>query len=167
MWESRCPSREELNVLRFPADAIYYQLDGIHGIGARDALPWRLWGVPDDIIFAYRSGDLWGPGKILALVFATMCLLNWALDLLAALVMNYRMQVPCTRRPIIVDTSLVSGIATSPLHWVRFRIAHPRLRDLQNQVGESVLALVWTGFWCSRSVDRRVTCILRLLGTCH
>ncbi len=34
------------------------------------------------------------PGKILALVFATMCLLNWALDLLAALVMNYRMQVP-------------------------------------------------------------------------
>ncbi len=36
--------------LRFPADAIYYQLDGIHGIGARDALTAGVYGgVPDDI----------------------------------------------------------------------------------------------------------------------
>jgi len=79
--------------LRFPADAFYYNLDGIQGIDAFAALVAAVYGVClTTFIFAWRSGDLWGsPGKILALLFATMCVLNWALDLFAALLMNYRM----------------------------------------------------------------------------
>jgi hypothetical protein len=81
--------------LRFPADAIYYNLDGIHGIDAFAALVAAVYGVClTTFIFAWRSGDLWGsPGKTLALLFATMCVLNWGLDLFAAVLMNYRMRV--------------------------------------------------------------------------
>ncbi len=94
-------------------------------------------------VFAYRSGDLWGsPGKILALVFATMCLLNWALDLLAALVMKLS-HAGATATRSTDNRGYIAGILVSqlrPFTRLRFRIAHPRLRDLQNQVGESVLA---------------------------
>ncbi|QDT03313.1 hypothetical protein K227x_16950 [Rubripirellula lacrimiformis] len=81
--------------LRFSADAIYYNLDGIQGIDAFAALVAAVYGVClTTFIFAYRSGDLWGsPGKTLALLFATMCVLNWTLDLFAAVLMNYRMQI--------------------------------------------------------------------------
>lgn len=84
-----------INYLRYPADAVYYHLDSFHGIDAFATLVAAVYGVcVTTFIFAWRSGDLWGsPGKTLALLFATMCILNWALDLVAAVVMNYRMQV--------------------------------------------------------------------------
>lgn len=79
--------------LRFSADAVFYNLDGMHGIDAFAALVAAVYGVClTTFIFAWRSGDLWGsPGKTLALLFATMCVLNWALDLFSAVLMNYRM----------------------------------------------------------------------------
>jgi len=86
----------EIEYLRFPADAVYYHLDGIRNIDAFGALVAAVYGIClTTFIFAWRSGDLWSsPGKTLALLFATMCVVNWALDLVAAVVTSYRMQLP-------------------------------------------------------------------------
>lgn len=80
--------------LRFPADAVYYGVDAVGDVDVFGVLVAAVYGVcVTTFLFAWRSGDVWSsPGKTLALLFATMCVLNWALDLIAALVTNYRMQ---------------------------------------------------------------------------
>ena len=46
-------------------------------------------------LFASRSGDFWlSPGKTLALLFATMCILNWTLEFVAAAIVNFRLGHP-------------------------------------------------------------------------
>jgi len=83
-----------IEYLRFPADAVYYNLDAVGDVDAFGMLVAAIYGVClTTFIFAWRSGDVWSSsGKTLALLFATMCVLHWALDLIAALVTNYRMQ---------------------------------------------------------------------------
>ena len=45
------------------------------------------------LLIAARSRDFWlSPGKTLALLFATMCLLDWGLQFVAAVVTNVRLQ---------------------------------------------------------------------------
>lgn len=98
--------------IRFPADAFYYKLDSIQGIDTFAALVAAVYGVCiTTFIFAWRSGDLWGsPGKILALLFATMCVLNWGLDLYAAVLMNYRMQLPQPAAGVPDTRGYIAGI---------------------------------------------------------
>ena len=80
--------------LRSPADAVYYNQRGLARGEGFSMLVTAVYGVcVTTFVFAWRSGDLWGsPGKTLALLFAMMCVLNWTFDLLAAVVMHYRMQ---------------------------------------------------------------------------
>ncbi len=84
-----------LERLRFPADHLYYGLKRIPDADLYAALVAAVYGVCfTTFLFAWRAGNLWSsPGKILALLFTTMCVLNWTLDLIAAGVMRYRMQV--------------------------------------------------------------------------
>lgn len=95
--------------LRFAADAFYYNLDSTQTLDAFSVLVAAVYGVClTTVSFAIRSGNLWdSPGKILALLFATMCVLNWALDLFAAAIMNYRMQME-----LPVDTPDTRGFIT-------------------------------------------------------
>ena len=80
--------------LRFPADSLYYGLESVPEIDTYAILVATVYGIcVTTFIFAVRSGDLWSsPGKILALLFATMCILEWSLELTAATIVNYRMQ---------------------------------------------------------------------------
>jgi hypothetical protein len=95
--------------LRFPADAAFHRLKEVRRLGGFDALVASLYGVcVTTFIFAWRSGGLWSsPGKILSLLFATMCVLNWTLDLFAAAVMNYRMHL--YSQSVALETSIVGG----------------------------------------------------------
>ena len=71
----------EVEQLRFSADRIYYRKDPaeIDGFGLIVASVYGL--CLTTFLFAIRSGQVWkSPGKILALLFASMCVLNWGLD---------------------------------------------------------------------------------------
>ncbi len=80
--------------LRFPADAHYYNLESPSSVDALGMLVVAIYGLCVTIfVFAIRSRDFWlSPGKTLALLFATMCILDWSLEFIAAAVMHVRMQ---------------------------------------------------------------------------
>ncbi len=82
--------------LRFPADAQYYNLQPGTELRADELLIAAIYGIcVVTFLFAARSGDFWkSPGKTLSLLFATMCLLNWSLDLVAAAIVNARFRQP-------------------------------------------------------------------------
>ncbi|WP_235908495.1 hypothetical protein [Roseiconus nitratireducens] len=82
--------------LRFKADAYYYDLDAVPAADGFGMLVAAIYGLCLTLlVLAIHSGDLWSsPGKTLALLFATMCLFNWGLELIAALVVNGRLQTP-------------------------------------------------------------------------
>ena len=84
-----------IEFLRFPADELYYNLSA-NRLDPFAVLVATVYGVcVTTAIFAWRSGHLWdSPGKILALLFAAMCVLNWTLELFAAVLVNYQMQEP-------------------------------------------------------------------------
>jgi hypothetical protein len=78
--------------LRFSADSWYYNQDAPAEIDRGGLLVASLYGLClTTFLFAIRSGRIWeSPGKILALLFACMCLLNWGLDAFAGAVASYR-----------------------------------------------------------------------------
>ena len=62
-------------------------------------------------IFAWRSRDLWSsPGKTLAFVFSAMCIFDWALELVAAVVMHQRMQVEWPSGTVPDTRGFIAGI---------------------------------------------------------
>ena len=81
--------------LRFPADAVYYHITSIE-TNVFSVLVAAIYGLTlTTFVFAWKSGDIWNsPGKILALLFSTMCVLNWALEFTAAGVTHARMSTP-------------------------------------------------------------------------
>jgi hypothetical protein len=63
--------------------------------------------------FAIRSGHVWqSPGKMLAMLFGAMCLINWGLDTIAGVVTAYRVRDVWTVPPILVPHHLgyIGGI---------------------------------------------------------
>lgn len=82
-----------IEILRFPADQHFYKLETPIELGADDFMIAAIYGIClVTFLFAYRSGDFWNsPGKTLSLLFATMCVLNWTLDAVAALVVQVRL----------------------------------------------------------------------------
>ena len=80
--------------LRFPADAHYYHLDSPSHVDAFGMLIAAIYGLSVTLLaIAIRARDFWSsPGKTLALLFATMCILNWTLEFIAATVTYVRMQ---------------------------------------------------------------------------
>lgn len=98
---SFCVSRG-LAQLRFEADAYYHNVKSVGQFDLFGMLIASLYALSvTTLIFAVRSGNLWSsPGKTLALLFATMCLLNWGLEFVAAMVMHVRMK---TELPLGVE----------------------------------------------------------------
>lgn len=80
--------------LRFPADAHYYNLASPSNVDALGMFIASIYGLCVTMfVIAIRDRDFWSsPGKTLALLFATMCLLNWSLEIIAATVTHVRMQ---------------------------------------------------------------------------
>lgn len=80
--------------LRFPADAHFYNLNAVSRVDPLGLLVASVYGLAvSTLLLAIKSGDFWSsPGKTLALLFATMCLLNWGLDLTAAVVTSSRVR---------------------------------------------------------------------------
>jgi hypothetical protein len=89
--------------LRFAADAHYYGLESVPDTDAFGMLVAAVYGLcVTMLVIAIRSGDLWSsPGKTLALLFATMCILNWGLDFVAASITHVRL--PTELAPGIAD----------------------------------------------------------------
>ncbi len=83
-----------IEYVRFPADAYFYNLDSVSHFDPFGLLVATVYGLAvSTLVLAIRSGDFWSsPGKTLALLFATMCLLNWGLDFIAAIVTSSRVR---------------------------------------------------------------------------
>ncbi|TWT79628.1 hypothetical protein CA13_10320 [Planctomycetes bacterium CA13] len=89
--------------LRFPADAHYYKLECPSGVHAFGMLIAAIYGLcVTMVVLAIRARDFWlSPGKTLALLFTTMCVLNWSLEFIASAVTYVRMQTDLA--PGVVD----------------------------------------------------------------
>ncbi|HBJ38193.1 MAG TPA: hypothetical protein DDZ51_26250 [Planctomycetaceae bacterium] len=136
--------------VRFAADAFYYNLEAPTDLDSHGMLIAAIYGLCLTLfILAIRTGDFWiSPGKTLALLFATMCILNWSLEFIAGTVTHFRMQTDLDEgavdnRGIIFGTwyrdfAVHFGyIASLPvLLWVIFKSKHQAL----------FWRLAWTGF---------------------
>lgn len=78
--------------IRFPADHWYYRQDSIADIDGRGWLVAFIYGMClTTFLYAYRSGQIWqSPGKILAMLFAAMCVLDLGLSAVAGAIVSYR-----------------------------------------------------------------------------
>lgn len=80
--------------VRFTADSFYYNSETIGELGIAGMLVAAIYGLCVTLfILAIRTDNFWiSPGKTLALLFATMCILNWSLEFIAGAVTHFRMQ---------------------------------------------------------------------------
>ena len=148
-----------IDLLRFPADAQYYNLKSPSNADAFGMLVAAIYGLCVTMfIIALRSRDFWlSPGKTLALLFATMCILNWSLEFIAAVVTHVRMQTDI--EPGIVDARgyifdiwyrsfafQVGYVACLPvLLWVLYKTKHQPLSWRMVWVGFVVFAILMIG----------------------
>ena len=139
-----------IETLRFVADAHYYNLESVRSIDVFGMLVASIYGLSVTMsILAIRTGNFWmSPGKTLAFLFATMCLLNWGLDIIAAIVTNARMQTEIASgttdgrgyifgiwyRSFAVDVGYVACMPI--LLWTQFKTRRQGLR----------WRLAWAGF---------------------
>lgn len=81
-----------IEFLRSAADAHYYNLPSDSGLTLSGMLVASVYGLSVTLLLcAVQSGDVWSsPGKVLALLFATMCIFNWGLEFVAAGIMHVR-----------------------------------------------------------------------------
>jgi hypothetical protein len=79
--------------LRFPADSYYYGMETASKIDTLAVLVAMVYGVSlTTTFFALKSGTLWdSPGKTLAFLFSVMCVLDWAIQIAASIIMYDRM----------------------------------------------------------------------------
>ncbi len=79
--------------LRFAADSHFYNVPSVPELAADELLIAAIYGsCVATFLFAAKSADFWkSPGKTLSLLFATMCILNWTLELIAALIVQSRL----------------------------------------------------------------------------
>ena len=80
--------------LRFPADSYYYGIKEVRQADVVGLLVTSLYGLGVTIcFFALRSGNVWqSPGKVLSIIIASMCLLNWGLDAIVSGLVSYRIE---------------------------------------------------------------------------
>ena len=81
--------------LRFAADNWYYGKTSAAEIDRYGMMVASLYGLClTTFLFAIRSGEIWrSPGKILAVLFASMCVLDWGLEAFAGAVTSYRISL--------------------------------------------------------------------------
>jgi hypothetical protein len=98
--------------LRFPADAYYYKLESVPDVDAFGMLVAGVYGLcVTTVVIAIKSGSFWSsPGKTLALLFATMCVLNWGLDFVAASITSIRIQGEVVGPAAIDDRGYILGV---------------------------------------------------------
>ncbi len=80
--------------LRHTADVAFYAAsDKVESISAQEMLVAALYGTClVTCVLAWRSRDPWqSPGKVIALIFAVMCVLDWTIEIIAASIMYARM----------------------------------------------------------------------------
>jgi len=84
-----------IEYIRFPADNFYYDIDSVHGLDSFKLLVALLYGLClTTFLFARRCGPIWqSPGKVLAMLFAAMCVLDWGLDGFAGALVSYRINL--------------------------------------------------------------------------
>jgi hypothetical protein len=78
--------------LYFPADSLLLGVRAPAGPNLMGIAVSSIYGLSVVTwLFAVRSGDVWqSPGKVLAMLFGSMCVLNWGLDTVAGVVMMRR-----------------------------------------------------------------------------
>lgn len=79
--------------LRFPADSWYYGVEAVPRFDVVGILVTALYGLGVSVCFlALRSGNVWkSPGKVLSIIIAFMCVMNWGLDAFASSIVSYRL----------------------------------------------------------------------------
>lgn len=79
-------------LLRLPADRFFYGENYVPALSVFDAVVAGVYGVcVTAFILAVRSGNFWqSPGKTIALLFAMMCVLDWGLGTVAAVITRFQ-----------------------------------------------------------------------------
>jgi len=95
--------------MRFPADSWYYRATVAGNGSVFGLVVASIYGLClITFLFAIRAGRIWdSPGKVLALLFTAMCVLDWGLEASAATIVSYRVE------HLVADGSNVArGVAT-------------------------------------------------------
>ncbi|MEM8667789.1 MAG: hypothetical protein AAGG48_09760 [Planctomycetota bacterium] len=98
--------------VRFTADAHYYNLERVVELDLFGVLVASIYGLSVTLlVFAVGSKDFWvNPGKTLALLFASMCILNWGLELFAATVTHFRLTTTTQATGVADNRGYIWGI---------------------------------------------------------
>jgi len=103
-----------INELYFLSDARFYNTPAPAHLDLMAVVVSSIYGLSVATwFFALRSGNVWqSPGKVLAMLFGGMCLLNWGLDTIAGVVMAYRVRDVWAVPPTLVPHHLgyIAGI---------------------------------------------------------
>jgi hypothetical protein len=146
--------------VRFAADAFYYNLEVPADLDSHGMLIAVIYGLCLTLfILAIRTGDFWiSPGKTLALLFATMCMLNWSLELIAATITHFRLQTDLKQgavdhrgvifgiwyREFAVSVGYVASLPV--LLWAIFKSKHQALLWRLAWIGFLLFSLLIVGY---------------------